>query len=246
MGTPMNYVFDASQYEPQQGMQSHPPYKGRAYISKTEIVPTKKGDGGMFVVTFTTDAGTIQNRYNLWNANNDAVRIAQGELSALCHAVNVHQVDMSNEGAALINAQCLLEIAPQKNDPRYSEIVKVYRPDGAEPTRQGAIAPQGGPGGFTPPGGASGPTPGLGNAAPGGGAWPAPGGPGPGNTPPASPNAPWGAGGPGGGAPSAGNGGGAWPAPGGQQQGGGQPPQGGGGAWPGGGAPQGGGAWPPR
>lgn len=165
--TGFNYTFDATQFAPDQGGPAHPVGKFHAVISNTEVKPTKDGNGGMFVIEFTTEAGKISNRYNLWNSSQDAVRIAHGQLSALCHVTGVHRVDMSNEGAALRNARLMIEVGKQRGEETYTEVKRVYDSNGNEPGKAGAgpAAPQpgpqfgggqpqgqgfGAPGGFTP------------------------------------------------------------------------------------------------
>lgn len=138
--TGFNYTFDASQYAPEQGGQAHPIGKFPAFISNTAIQPTKDNDGGMFVVEFTTEAGKISNRYNLWNQSQKAVDIAHKQLSALCHSVGVFRVDMQNEGAALRNARLMIEVGKQK-DSEYTEVKRVFDPNGNEPGKAGAPAP---------------------------------------------------------------------------------------------------------
>lgn len=146
---PMNYSFDATQHKPIQGGEGHPVGKFPFKISHTEIVPTKDQSGGMFVVEFTTPAGSIKNRYNLWNQSPKAVEIAHGQLSALCHAVGVFRLDMQNEGAALRNAQGQLEVGYQKGEEPtpdkpgggYVEVKKVFDSAGNEPGKGPAPAP---------------------------------------------------------------------------------------------------------
>lgn len=134
-----NYVFDATQYAPEQGSPTHPIGKFSATISNTAIQPTRDNDGGMFVVEFTTEAGKISNRYNLWNQSQKAVDIAHKQLSALCHAVGVFRVDMQNEGAALRNARLMIEVGKQK-DSEYTEVKRVFDANGNEPGKAGAPA----------------------------------------------------------------------------------------------------------
>jgi hypothetical protein len=97
----------------------------------------------MFVIEFTTPAGSIMKRYNLWNQSAKAVEIANHELSALCHATGVFKLDFQNDGAALRGARGQLDVALQdvtKPD-GYVEVKKVYDANGNEPGRTGA-APQ--------------------------------------------------------------------------------------------------------
>lgn len=147
----MNYSFDARQFEPVQGIgTSHPVGKFPATISHTENVETKDKTGGMFVVTFTTPAGSILFRYNLWNKEPKAVEIAHKQLSALCHATGIFQLGFQDEGAALRNARLMIEVGYQKGeDPAtnsdakgYTEVKKVFDANGNEPGKAPAAAPQ--------------------------------------------------------------------------------------------------------
>lgn len=134
---PMNGSFNAQDFAPKQAGTTHPIGKFPAKVSATSIEPTKSGDGGMFIVEFTTPAGQTVMRYNLWNPSETAVRIAQGQLSALCHATGVFKLDWQNDGAALINANCQIEVVDQldkeKKPTGYTQISKVYDANGNEP-----------------------------------------------------------------------------------------------------------------
>lgn len=146
---PINGTFDATQFKPEQLGDKHPPGNFPATVSHTEIVPTKNQDGGMLNIHFKTAAGTIINRYNLWNASEKAVSIARGQLSALCHATGIFKLDFANEAAALRNARCVIDVNWQKGDEPttekpeggYTEVKKVYDPNGNEPGRIPAAAP---------------------------------------------------------------------------------------------------------
>lgn len=141
---PMQGMFDASQFAPKQAGAAHPVGNKFPFtISNTSIEPTKDNTGGMFVIEFTTPAGSIMKRYNLWNQSAKAVEIANHELSALCHATGVFKLDFQNDGAALRGARGQLDVALQdvtKPD-GYVEVKKVYDANGNEPGRTGA-APQ--------------------------------------------------------------------------------------------------------
>lgn len=169
---PFDGSFDATQFEPSQGGQRHPTGKYPATISNTTIKPTKSGDGGLFEVEFTTPAGTIANRYNLWNKEPKAVEIAHKELSALCYATGIFKLDFRNDAVVLRNARCMIEVGEQKDKEGkatgYVEVTHVYDANGNEPGKQ-AQSPQ-------PQQQAS-----QGNA---GGGWGNP-------NPPANPNPPW-------------------------------------------------------
>lgn len=130
---PMNGSFDATQHTPNQIAAAHPPGIYDASISATSITETKDKTGGMFVVEFSTNAGRISNRYNLWNQSEKARDIAQGQLSALCYATGIFRLDWQNEGAALRGARCKIEVGPQAQDDKYSEIKRVLDAQGNEP-----------------------------------------------------------------------------------------------------------------
>lgn len=145
---PYNAVFDANQFEPNQGFGKHP--VGNKFdfeITKTEVKPTAAGDGGLFEVEFTTSSGVITHRYNLFNKSAKAVEIAHGQFSALCRAVGRYQVDFNNDGAVLRGARGKLDVGYQKGeeptaekpDGGYVEVKRVYDVHGNEP---GKAAPQ--------------------------------------------------------------------------------------------------------
>src|SRR6202035_2313479 len=114
--SPINYTFDANQFKPQQSVDKHPIGKYPFTVSNTSCEQTKDQQGGMFIVEFTTPAGRIVSRYNLWNNHPKAVEIAHGQLSALCHATGVFRLDFNNDGAALRNARGVLEVGWQKGE----------------------------------------------------------------------------------------------------------------------------------
>jgi len=146
---PMQGNFDATQHQPKQGFDKHPCGKFPARITGTSIEATKDNTGGMFVIEYTTQAGSMLQRLNIWNANAQAVQIAHGQLSAVCHAVGIFKLDWQNEGAALRGANCQIEIGWQKGsepsaekpDGGYVEIKKVFDANGNEPGKP-AAAPQ--------------------------------------------------------------------------------------------------------
>ena len=86
--------FDARTVEPAADLTPIPPGKYLAIITESEMKPTKSGVGSYLELTFQIIEGEYKNR-NLWarlNLDNPTpltVKIAQGELSAICRAVNV-------------------------------------------------------------------------------------------------------------------------------------------------------------
>ncbi len=137
------FQFNANQYEPNQGMGIHPPAQKIPFtISNTSIVETKDKTGAMLVVEFTSSMGMVVNRYNIYNKEPKAVEIAYGQLSALCRAIGIFQIDGNNECAALRGGKGLMDVGYQKGeepDPQfpdrkgYTELKKVYDLSGNEP-----------------------------------------------------------------------------------------------------------------
>jgi len=87
--------FDASKVEPAT-FEALPAGKYLAVITDSEMKPTKNGDGHFLQLAFTVIEGEHKNRVlfarlNLDNPNATAVKIARGELSAVCRAVGVLQ-----------------------------------------------------------------------------------------------------------------------------------------------------------
>lgn len=157
----VNWNFNANQYDPNQGMAAHPPAQKIPFtITSTAIVETKDKTGAMLVVDFTSTMGTVIQRYNIHNANPKAVEIAYGQLSALCRAVGIYQIDGNNECAALRGGKGLMDVGYQKDEEPnaqfpdrkgYTELKRVYDINGNDPSKPGAAtqaAPQGQQGGF--------------------------------------------------------------------------------------------------
>lgn len=147
--------FNARNVQPQQGVGGHPPGRFPFQITNTYAKENKDKTGAMLVVELTSDVGRIENRYNIWNQSAQAVEIAQKELSALCHATGIYQLnfprdaqgnyDMANAARELRGGRGIMEVAPQTNrdgTPNgYMEVKKVFDAAGNEPGKQGS-APQ--------------------------------------------------------------------------------------------------------
>jgi len=97
--------FNANEVEPTTTFEPLPAGKYLAAITESEMKPTKSGSGSYLQLTFTILEGEYKNRVlwarlNLNNPNATAVKIARGELSAICRAVGVLQprdsVDLHN------------------------------------------------------------------------------------------------------------------------------------------------------
>jgi len=86
--------FDARTVEPSTDFEAIPAGKYLAIIADSEMKQTKSGTGSYLELTFQIVEGEFKGR-NLWarlnldNPNAVAVKIAQGELSAICRAIGV-------------------------------------------------------------------------------------------------------------------------------------------------------------
>lgn len=142
--------FNANQFEPKQsGGTNHPVGRFPFTVTGTAIKENKEQTGGFYEVEFTTPAGVAVMRYNMWNKNPQAVDVANGQLSALCHATGRYQLNWQDEGAAMRGAQGMIEVgfqkdqgpSPERPNGGYTEIKKVLDTAGNEPGKSGA-APQ--------------------------------------------------------------------------------------------------------
>lgn len=141
-----NGSFDATSVAPNQGGGKVMPGIHDAVIANTYGKPTAAGDGGMICIEFETASGMLTNRYNVWNKSDKAVEIAQGQMSALCHATGIFritasQTDLANCVRELRGARCKIKVDWQKGDepseekPQggWCEVKKVLDVHGNEP-----------------------------------------------------------------------------------------------------------------
>ena len=88
------FNFDASQVAPQQSVGPLPAGTYLAHITESDVQPLKSGNGEGLKLTFEIIDGQFKGRkvwenLNIRHTSEDTQRIAQSQLSALCHAVNV-------------------------------------------------------------------------------------------------------------------------------------------------------------
>lgn len=94
--------FDANQVEPSTTFDPIPAGKYLAAIIESEMKPTKSKNGEYLEFTFQVLEGEFKGRklwarLNLNNPNATTVKIARGELSAICRAVGVMAPNDSTE-----------------------------------------------------------------------------------------------------------------------------------------------------
>ena len=92
-----SFNFNAANVAPQQSFAPIPAGSYVAQITESEIKPTKNGTGQMMNLTFEVLDGQYKNRkvfgrINVVNQSAEAERIGQSQLSALCHATGVMQL----------------------------------------------------------------------------------------------------------------------------------------------------------
>ncbi len=133
------FSFNAGQHNPNfgGGGQQLPAGKHPVVISKSALAPTLKGDGGKMVLTMTAidgpaKGGAQTENLNLQNKSPEAVRIANEQLSAICAVIGKPGLVMQNT-EELHDIPFVIEVAPQSNNPQYTEIVAVFTMDGRTP-----------------------------------------------------------------------------------------------------------------
>lgn len=150
--------FNATQVAPQQSFQLLPAGWYVVQITESEIKPTKNGTGQMLNLKLQVLDGDCKNRIifgrlNIVNQNKTAEDIGQSQLSAICHAVGVLNLQ---DTAQLHNKPLRVKVKIRKDDTgQYEdqnevsgfEAVKGAVPSAAAP---GAAAPAS-PAANTPP-----------------------------------------------------------------------------------------------
>ena len=145
-------AFNAQQYDPTQGVGGLPIGKHPVVVESSEVKANAKNDGGYLQLNLKIidgpQTGTVgAYRLNLYHSNQQTVEIAHRQLSAVCHVTGVFAVQ---DSAQLHNIPFLVEVGPQKNDPQYTEVKKVFDVNGNEPGKAGQGAQQQAPAGFAP------------------------------------------------------------------------------------------------
>jgi hypothetical protein len=147
--------FDANQVDPSVALDPLPAGKYLAVISESELKPTKTGGGKYLQLTFQIIDGEFKGRLvwarlNLENKSEMTVKIARGELSAICRAIGVMQPKDSVE---LHNVPLEINVGLKKRDDNgeFTNVIKGYAKKGGSGSPVSGRAPVGvGPGG-TPP-----------------------------------------------------------------------------------------------
>lgn len=146
-------TFDPNMYDPTQGVGGLPVGRHPVIIERDEVKANRANDGGYLQFDLRIIDGPLQGttgayRLNLYHNNPQTVEIANRQLSALCHVTGQFRLGQNgNDTSVLHNIPFMVEVAPQKNDPQYTEVKKVMDRNGNEPTKggqgQGHAQPQG-------------------------------------------------------------------------------------------------------
>ena len=137
--------FNANEVEPNAPFEVIPAGKYNAVIVESEMKATRAGTGRYLKLVFEITDGEYAGRklfasINLENPNQDAVRIGRAELSAVCHAVNV--LDLQDT-VQLHNLPMVITVRVKKNqdgeptnEVRGYEVAAVVRTPAAPPAAQ--------------------------------------------------------------------------------------------------------------
>jgi hypothetical protein len=127
--------FDANHVDPSVALDPIPAGKYLAVVSDSEYKPTKNGGGKYLQLTLQIIDGEhkgrlVWARLNLENKSEMTVKIARGELSAICRAVGVMQPKDSVE---LHNVPLEISVGLKKRDDNgeLTNVIKGYAKKGA-------------------------------------------------------------------------------------------------------------------
>lgn len=134
--------FDANQVAPNTGYEPVPEGWYNVAISESEIKPTRDKEGAYLqlkaqVIDGPHTGKPIYIRLNIQNKNQQAVDIAYGELSAICHVTGVYQIGDSSQLHGIPFQLRVIVTKGQNGDP--GNEVKGYKDArGNEPGKAGA------------------------------------------------------------------------------------------------------------
>lgn len=130
--------FNANEVDPSFGFDPIPAGKYLALIIDSTMKPTKSGAGSFLELTFQILDGDykdrlVWSRLNLENANGTAVKIARGELSAICRAVGVMT---PKDSVDLHNLPLVISVGlkKRKDTGDLTNFIKSYHKKGASPS----------------------------------------------------------------------------------------------------------------
>lgn len=135
--------FDADNVDTNVGFDPVPPGIYDLMISNSDVKATKDGKGKYIWLEHTILSGPFKDRkifnnLNMWNANPQAVKIAEAHFGCLCKAVGKRQVTDTVE---LHNTPFQAEVDVEKQDGRSPQNrIKKYLFEDEKQQRQAAVA----------------------------------------------------------------------------------------------------------
>jgi hypothetical protein len=139
--------FNAAEHDPTLGAQGMPVGKYPVVITNSGVKASNNDpNSGLVFLACSIIDGPMKGQsgqlsLNLFNKNDTAREIAARYLSAICHAIGTHQLNAKPECVELWNKPFVIEMAPQKNDSKYTELVGVFDMAGNAPTKGQAAVP---------------------------------------------------------------------------------------------------------
>lgn len=120
-------------------------------IYNTKLEATNSGTGGKMVLQLEVIDGPAKGakgdeNLTLQHSNPTVVRISSEQLTAICHVVGLPNGFQNTE--ELHGKPFVVDVAPQKDKPEYTEVVAVFDMNGNEPGQQGGGNNGGGSGSF--------------------------------------------------------------------------------------------------
>lgn len=112
------FNFNANEIEPNKPLDPIPAGVYNAVITASEIAATKNGAGNRLLITWDVLDGPMKGRkvfdaINVQHQNSQAEEIGQRQLSTLCHAVGVLNVQDTTQ---LHNRPCAIRVIIRKDD----------------------------------------------------------------------------------------------------------------------------------
>lgn len=138
--------FNASGVKPNTGFEPVPSGTYPVTITKSEEKPTKSGNGSYLELSMTIQGGehngkTVIDRLNLRNPNQQAVDIAFGTLSAICHVTGRMQVQDSQQLHGVPFQVIVIKKEREDQPGTFSNEVKGYKDiNGNDPGFSGTVA----------------------------------------------------------------------------------------------------------
>lgn len=130
--------FDASTVAPQSSSAPIPAGTYLAHVMESSIVPLKTGNGQALKLTLEILDGQFKGKrvwdhLNIQHTNEETQRIAQSQLSALCHAINVIKL---TDTADLHFKPVRIKVVVREAQGQYSASngIKGYESAGSAPT----------------------------------------------------------------------------------------------------------------